>query len=489
MCAEQVHYIYNQHFFDHGGNKVGDGGQIRDPIHGMITLNNGELEIVNHHAFQRLRHIRQLAMTYKVYPGATHTRFEHCLGVMHLAGRMMDSLGRRPIIKDRFNNDEFSRLKQAVRLTGLLHDVGHAPFSHGGEGIFPSNIEHENYSIAIIKKYFSPIIKRSFPKVRVAEIISLLSKGYLSAEKVFLGSIINGEMDADKLDYLLRDSHYCGVSYGKYDLERILDTLTVVRVKETEESVKEQDTNPGVWQLGIDSDGVQAVEGLIFARYWMFIQVYFHKTRRIYDYFLTEFLKDYLQKDCEGAYPNPDKLESFLRLDDNTVLEAIKEKHPSNDWARRIYLRKHLSEAFVTPTHHTGLESFLIVKELNGLFNQKYKEGFVDDKASKMPTNPLFGLKKQEDGGEQEQKYASIIVRDKHDPERHYSIFDVSLPLRLLSEKKINIVRFYVPRNLKEEASRWCQGHWDQISAKVKKIGEGGVNGVETGSGVCGLSL
>lgn len=216
------------------------------------------------------------------------------------------------------------------------------------------------------------------------------------------------------------------------------------------------------------------MEGLIFARYWMFIQVYFHKTRRIYDYFLTEFLKDYLQKDCEGAYPDPNQLESFLRLDDNTVLEAIKEMQPLNDWARRIYLREHLSEAFVTPTHHTGLKSFLIVKEPNGLFNQKYKEGFVDDKASKMPTNPLFGLKKQEDGGEQEQKYASIIVQDKHDPERHYSIFDdVSLPLRLLSEKKINIVRFYVPRNLKDEASRWCQGHWDQISAKVKKIGEG----------------
>ncbi|MEW6663501.1 MAG: HD domain-containing protein [Bacillota bacterium] len=238
-----------------------------------------------------------------------------------------------------------SRLKQVVRLASLLHDVGHAPFSHAGEGAFPNNLEHENYSIAIIKEFFSPIIKSSFPDIRVEEITSLLSKGYLATELVFLGSIISGEMDADKLDYLLRDSYYCGVNYGKYDLERILDTLTVVPIKETEVTDNEiQDTIPGVWQLGIDSDGVQAVEGLIFARYWMFIQVYFHKTSRIYDYFLAKFLKDYLQKEYEGTYPNLEQLESYLRLDDTTILEAINERYenvkPHKETLDRIMLRQ-----------------------------------------------------------------------------------------------------------------------------------------------------
>ena len=448
--------------------------QIRDPIHGMIELNEGEVAIINHVAFQRLRRIRQLALSSLVYPGATHTRFEHSLGVMHLASRIMDSLYKRPIINNQFRKEHFARLRQLVRIAALLHDVGHAPFSHGSEELFPDGLEHEDYSIAIIHSYFSPIIEQYFPDIKVDEVVTLLNKGYLSAELFFLGRIIDGEIDADKLDYLLRDSYYCGVRYGKYDLERILDTITVVP---TGGSVSDPS---GFWLLGIDSDGIQAVEELIFARYWMFIQVYFHKTRRIYDFYLASFLKDFLKKGYCGHFPSTDRLKTYLSLDDCTIYEAVKKRKKSNEWARRIYERNQLSEAFVTLPHHTGLESYLIITELKNRFIDKFGEDpvlvHVDDKARKLPTNPFFGLKKQEDEGEDDEddrRFASIVVQDKHNPDRNHSIIDLSLPLQLLSKKNINIVRFYVRHDMKDEAILWCDEQYAQLKLKVSKIKEG----------------
>jgi HD superfamily phosphohydrolase len=409
---------------------------------------------------------------------------------MHVADRMMAVLARRPLVAGRFDQEEFARLRQVVRLAALLHDVGHGPFSHGSEELFPPGRKHEDYSVAIIRRYFGPVITDYFPNIKVDEVVTLLTKGYLAHDLVFLGRIIDGELDADKLDYLLRDSYYCGVRYGEYDLERVLDTLTVVPVTDSKEECspalrgpEEEGPSPtplqGYWLLGIDSDGVQAVEELIFARYWMFIQVYFHKTRRIYDYYLTQFLKYFLTKRFgREVFPDTDHLDEYLALDDSTILEAVKRERASNEWARRIYERDHLSEAFVTLPHHAGLASYMVLTELIHRFLMKYganpETAYVDERARKLPTNPFFGLKREEDEGDKaKRQFASIMVQDKHQPEEVRSIFELSLPLKLLSEKSINLVRFYVSRDRKNEAAVWCREQFSQIQSKVKKIEEG----------------
>ncbi len=149
-----------------------------------------------------------------------------------------------------------------------------------------------------------------------------------------------------------------------------------------------------------------------------------------------------------------------------------------NEWARRIYERDHLSEAFVSLPHHTGLDSYIVFSELKKKFIEKYgndpSTAYVDEHARKMPTNPFFGfLKGEEDGGVYEEEFESILVQDKNFPRLSSSILDYSFPIKQLSEKNINIVRYYVKKELKKEASLWCREQYEQECSKVKKIREG----------------
>jgi hypothetical protein len=345
---------------------------IRDPIHGFVKLSPWEQDVLDHPVFQRLRRVRQLALTEMVYPGACHTRFEHSLGVMQVATMMFDQL--RPQleasddVQPAFTKDDLDKARIIVRLAALLHDVGHCPFSHAGEGgVMPTNPEngkrykHEDYSTALIRCLLRDVIDNHSEnelKVSVEEICNFLQNdGSLPLQLLFWRPLIDGQMDADRADYLLRDSHHAGVAYGQYDIHRLIATLRVVRDRQTKDLM-----------IGIEKGGIQAVEGLILARYMMFVQVYFHHTRRAYDHHVTQVLgyllaQEYGDKYGErGTFPPPkdagdqtarQNLEEYLRWTDPRVWQAIDndaagpdgEKIKKRRHDRRVYETSHVPSA------------------------------------------------------------------------------------------------------------------------------------------------
>lgn len=309
--------------------------EIRDPIHGFIELDEWERAIVNHPIFQRLRRIRQLGLTDMVYPGATHSRFEHSLGVMHVATKMFDAIvnRRRDFLKVTYKYDDvgLARDRRIVRLAALLHDVGHAPFSHTGEDLMPEiesgkQYTHEHYSAAIVASLLRDVIEchplnreHGVKAQEIADFLDdrpteILSEGKTAGRRLFWRGLVSGQLDADRADYLLRDSHHAGVAYGKFDLERLIKTLTIVKESEI-----------GSPSLAIEEGGWHAAEGLIIARYMMFTQVYFHRARRAYDRHIVGALRVLLDKSGgRFAPPNGDEnLEEYLKWDDWRVFGSL----------------------------------------------------------------------------------------------------------------------------------------------------------------------
>ena len=340
--------------------------EFRCPVHGFIQLNSWEREIVNHPDYQRLRRIRQLAWTDHIYPGAMHTRFEHSLGVMHVATRLFDAIRERS--KDvlekglSYQSDAWGRHRQLVRLAALLHDVGHGPFSHAGEELMPiredgnGKHQHEDYSTAIIRTRLKEAIEdhqlnRANWAIQAESVAALLEGKTSAAETLFWRDLVTGQLDADRMDYLLRDSLHTGVRSGTFDLDRIVSTIVAI-------PRQDQDRPP---RLGIGEGGVHAAESLVLARYFMFTQVYFHKTRIAYDQHLQEALKAMLPG---GSFPLPIRqdgtaneagLEEYLSWDDWRVQSKLQEGN-GGDHGRRLLNRDHYREVFHTVESPTVID-------------------------------------------------------------------------------------------------------------------------------------
>jgi uncharacterized protein len=269
-------------------------GEITDPVHRYISFSAVERDLIDTSVFQRLRRIRQLAGAHLVYPSAQHSRFEHSLGTMHIAGYAGESLLRKGFID---NEDNI----QQLRLAALLHDVGHGPFSHLFEELLESkcSMTHEDMGKKVIlESEIGDVLKgHGFTPSDICK----LSFG--ESKLSFLNEIIAGSLSADIMDYLPRDSLFTGAEYGKIDYHRLIASFEVV----------------ATGHLAINKSALYSFESMLISRYEMFKAVYFHKTVRSAEVMLLHSL---VQADNYLQFTKI-SLDKFLTLTDETTLEQI----------------------------------------------------------------------------------------------------------------------------------------------------------------------
>nr|WP_231133113.1 HD domain-containing protein [Capillibacterium thermochitinicola] len=421
--------------------------EFRDPIHGFIPVRPWEKKIIDSQPFQRLRYIKQLSLTYLVYHGAEHTRFGHSIGTMHLVSRAFQAVVNNR--GDLFSKEQREWYEQILRLMALTHDLGHAPFSHGSEEVFPEDMTHESFTEKIIKEteiadYIYEIGQEFAQKYGeeyniTPELICSIYRGRNTSNPdfIFLRKFLDSELDCDKMDYLLRDSYYCGVNYGRYDLERLVSTLTAYKKDEN-------------LFLAIEKGGLYAFEEFVLARYFMFIQVYFHKTRRFLDKILVGFLKNNLP---DGKYP--EDVGDYLAWDDNTVWNLIKDSQNTDEYANRLMTRKIMRCVYESPTHseHTDQGIFNLIK--NRLEKRFGKENLIYDSADKLAHK--IPLKHTIDS----EQAIPIILGHTKTPG---TISTESGVIKNMT-KPINIWRIYAKEEIAEEAKKLVNDIFSEMSS------------------------
>jgi len=291
-------------------------GEIKDPVHGYVYITQEEKTIIDSYPVQRLHRLRQLAGAEYVYPGANHTRFEHSVGVMYLAGMVISN----PNISQHVNEDE----TEIIRIAALLHDVGHGPFSHVFEYLLTKNLDktHEDLTTWIIQKSeLSDMIKKAgYSPQEIGE----LAVGKLhKPKKAFLDQIISSTVDVDKQDFIVRDTYHTGAEYGYIDIFRLIYTLDVLGEN-----------------LAVEIGALSALESLLIARIESFKSIYFHRVGRAAQIMLAMAMDKANEELGLTRFKTP---EQYLAMDDYTVYTMLKNckksKNIINDLENRRMLK------------------------------------------------------------------------------------------------------------------------------------------------------
>lgn len=334
--------------------------RIRDPLHGTVQLSDLEEKLLDSPQMQRLRGIRQLAMAYLVYPGANHTRFEHSIGTLELAGRICREAA--------LPKDESAQ----VRAAALLHDVGHTPFSHEGEAIISKSLgSHEQVGEKMaMHGEIADILAENHSPVKIARLAH-----------THLGEIITSDIGADRMDYLLRDSHYTGVAYGVIDADRLCSSLLFSGKR-----------------LLLSERGLPAAENLLMARFTMFSTVYLHKTVRI----ASRMLQQAMSLAIDDGTLEP---QVSLGMSDSSMLQLLETSPKGGSFAKRLRLRRLYKKARSIP-----LASFhgRIVKLESELSDSCGCDVLLDAPRLSVSTQIRMRL---EEGGETPLSQASDLVR------------------------------------------------------------------------------
>jgi uncharacterized protein len=318
---------------------------FRDPIYNLISFDKKKekviLDIINCPEFQRLKRIRQLGLSSYTYPSSVHDRFSHSLGVCYIVGIMFDSLSVSDIINiETINEKEETiiikltpdKLKLVVMLAGLLHDIGHGPFSHAFEKI--TEVDHEVMSRKIISSEscsISSILKEiddpDLSKYAMTWILEILDGTF---KPIWVKELISSQLDADRIDYLLRDAYMCGVNYATFDIKWLFQNIEIGEISSEEREC-----------LIIDATkGIQTLEAFIFSRYHMYEQVYFHKTTRGFEIVVQKIFEriktlmkekpieklNFLNNNLPDFIKNNEDLLSYIALDDYYLITQF------NNW-------------------------------------------------------------------------------------------------------------------------------------------------------------
>ncbi|MBI4827500.1 MAG: HD domain-containing protein [Nitrospinae bacterium] len=424
---------------------------IRDPIHNIVPFDNSNcdellLSLINTKEFQRLRRIRQLGMCDLVFPGASHSRFSHSIGVMRIAKRILERI-------EAVQGKKLDELDRKVTLvSALLHDIGHGPFSHAFEKI--TKKDHERYSVEMILNQGTEVHKEllkvdsQLPSA-VASFLSLLVTGHGTKMPNYLKQIVSSQLDADRFDYLLRDSHFTGTEYGKYDLEWLVEHLLI-------------DSDLKI--LYLDRKSIPAIEGYIFARFHMYRAVYFHKTVRSAEIMLRLLFKriEKIVKSRKDVWPDilPDapklivdalsgeniSINDYIKLDDAVALSLCHACRTAKDPILSALgcglLDRKLYKSIELPSDDYSKNTAFRDAVRKGLENQseEIEYLFIDDSASDTPYRPY----------EPDQEAAaiskSIFVENAGSGLKEIS--QTSEAVQALT-KKYQIIRHYFPERLK----------------------------------------
>ncbi len=319
---------------------------IRDPIHGSIDVEDHEVRVMDHPLFQRLRAIRQLGYSEQVFPGATHTRLSHSLGAMALAERAFQAAFASFVWSE---PEARERMRRALRLAALLHDLGHPPMSHCGEVAMPMMADlglrcyggsaaaarqatHEDISVLLMtQSSLAPSLRAAGWEIAPEHVAALISHQVQVDDDFFvdggrdlrwiLSQLISGECDVDRMDYLARDSYFAGVRYGHFDQDWLLASLS--------HHVGED----GKVHLAILDRGIYAFDHFLIARYHMFLMVYYHQRSVVFE----EMLRRYLEE-ARAEYSLPADPEAWAQVDDTQLVAQL--RRSGNPWAERLAQRR-----------------------------------------------------------------------------------------------------------------------------------------------------
>lgn len=443
--------------------KIKEKGKVfRDPVHRLIRVEPGDqfiLNLINTPEFQRLRRVRQLGVSSFTYHGAEHSRFVHSLGVFNFAQRILSALQRRygPNHDVTLHLEEHARV---IKAAALLHDIGHGPFSHMIERAAAAAFEHEKMTIRLITDPSTSVHKAlKESAIPPEEVASVIAGDY---QHRLIVDIVSSQLDADRMDYLLRDSLMTGVEYGVYDAEWLLNAMCVGR----DPASDDQNAGKRAWRLCLDRErGLFAAEQLILARHHMMLQVYMHRVTRGYEVMLLSLFKRAAEMCSTGKLPpgTPSVVSAYFKLglgmtlddwlvfDETAMVAAMQTwstaSSPEHLWLKKCSLaflrRSRLYKGF--PVGKLGVKkSMELASELSKSHLHDGSDWGLDNGEHLPYKGVYFGASKG--GAEEEASTLSILLSEGDPAKRGKPIENESNILKGLDNDPQSVARLYIDR-------------------------------------------